>query len=219
MGKAFDCVNHDVFLQKLEICGVTSITKELFLQYLSNRYQCVKLKVKSSGQSLVSNWSRIKQGVPQGSVLGPLLFLLYINDFPSAINTSSMPILFSDDTSIVITDGNPGNINTKLNINLKLVHNWFKSNMLTINFLKTHCMHFKTKNSVSTETILACNNNVITEVSRIKFLGLTRDDTLSWSLHIDGIMKRLTSVCYIIRAIKPYMSFSSCPFVVTFCIE
>jgi hypothetical protein len=56
---------------------------------------------------------------------------------------------------------------------------------------------------------LACNNNVITEVSDIKFLGLTIDDTLSWNLHIDGIMKRLTSVCYMIRAVKPYMSFSS----------
>jgi hypothetical protein len=62
--KAFNCVNHDVLLQKLEIYGVTGITKELFLQYLSNRYQCMKLKVKSSGQSLASNWSRIKQGAP-----------------------------------------------------------------------------------------------------------------------------------------------------------
>jgi hypothetical protein len=158
--KAFDCVNDDILLQKLEIYGVTGTTKELFLQYLSNRYQCVKLKVKSSGQSLASIWSRIKQGLPQGSVLGPLLFLLYINDFPSAINKSSTPILFADDTSIVITDGNPGNINAKLNTNLKLVHNWFKSNILTINFLKTHCTYFKTKNSVSTETVLACNNNV-----------------------------------------------------------
>jgi hypothetical protein len=105
----------------------------------------VKVKVKSSGQSLASNWSRIKQGVPQGSVLGPLLFLPYINDFPSAINKSSTLILFADDTSIVFTDGYPGNINAKLNTNLKLVHNWFKSNMLTIKFLQMHCMYFKTK--------------------------------------------------------------------------
>jgi hypothetical protein len=72
--KAFDCVNHDVLLQKLEIYGVTGITKELFLQYLSNRYQCVKLKVKSGGQSLASNWSRIKQGVPQGTFV---IFTVY----------------------------------------------------------------------------------------------------------------------------------------------
>jgi hypothetical protein len=206
--EAFDCVNHDILLHKLEIYGVTGITKKLFSQFLSNRYQCLNLKDKLSGQTLASNWSRIKHRVPQGSVLGPLLFLLYINDFPSAINKSSTHILFADDTSLVITDRNPDNIHAKLNINLQLVHKWFKSNMLTINFSKTHCMELK-KSTISTETILACNNNVITEVSHIKFLGLTIDDTLSWNLHIDNVMKRLTSVCYMIRAVKPYMSFSS----------
>jgi hypothetical protein len=96
------------------------------------------------------------------------LFLLYINDFPSAINKSSTPILFADDTSLVITDRNSDNLYAKLNTNLQLVHKWFKSNMLTINFSKTHCMHFKTKNTESTETISACcNNNVIIEISHI----------------------------------------------------
>jgi hypothetical protein len=100
------------------------------------------------------------------------------------------------------------------------VHKWFKSNMLTINFSKTHCMHFKTKNTESTETILACcNNNVITEISHIKFLGLTIDDTLSWNLHIDNVMKRLTKVCYMIRAVKPYMSFSSLIMIYLFSIS
>jgi hypothetical protein len=77
-----------------------------------------------------------------------------------------MPNLLADDTSLVITDRNPDNTDAKLNINLQIVHKWFKSNLLSINFLKTHCMQFKTKNSVSTETILACNNNVITKVSQ-----------------------------------------------------
>jgi hypothetical protein len=70
-------------------------------------------------------------------------------------------------------------------------------------------MQFKTKNTVSTDTILACNNNIITEVTHIKFLGFIIDGTLFWNLHIDKVMKRLTSVCYMIRAVKPYMSFSS----------
>jgi hypothetical protein len=207
--KAFDCVNHDVLLHKLEMYGVTGTTKELFSQFLSNRYERVKLKDKLGGQTLTSNWSKIKHWVPQVSVLGPLLFLLYINDYPLAINKSSTPILFADDTSLVITDRNPDNIDAKLNIHLQIVHKWFKSKLLSINVLKTHCMQFKTKNTVSTDTILVCNNNVITEVSNIKFLGLIMDDTLSWNLNIDKVMKRLTSVCYMIRAVKPYMSFSS----------
>jgi hypothetical protein len=69
-------------------------------------------------------------------------------------------------------------------------------------------MQFKTKNTVLTDTVLACNNNIIAEVSHIKFLGLIIDDTLSWNLHIDKVMKRLASVCYMIRIVKPYMSLS-----------
>jgi hypothetical protein len=72
--KAFDCINHDAFLHKLEIYGVTGISKELFSQFLSNRYQHVTLKDKLSGQTLTSNWSKIKHGEPQGSVQGHLLF-------------------------------------------------------------------------------------------------------------------------------------------------
>jgi hypothetical protein len=129
--KAFDCVNHDV-LHKLEIYGVTGTTKELFSQFLSNRYQHVNLRGKLSGQTLTSYWSKIKHGVPEGSVLGPLIFLLYINDFPLAINKLRMPTLFTDNTSLVITDRNPDNIDAKLNINLQIVLKWFKSNLLSI---------------------------------------------------------------------------------------
>jgi hypothetical protein len=126
--KTFDCVNHNVVLHKLEIYGIRGTTKELF----SHRYQGVILKDKISGQNITSNWSKIKHGVPQGSVLGPLLFLLYIKDFPSAINKLSMPILFADDTSLVITDRNSDNIDMKLDTSFQIVHNWFKSTLLSI---------------------------------------------------------------------------------------
>jgi hypothetical protein len=143
--KSFDCVNHDVLLHKLEICGATGSTKELFSQFLTNRYQRVNLKDTRSGQTPPFKWSKVKHGVPQGSVLGPLLFLLYINDFPLAIDRLSTPILFADDTSLVVTDRNPANIDAKLNTNLQIVFKWFKSNKLSINFSKTYCMQFKTK--------------------------------------------------------------------------
>jgi hypothetical protein len=146
--KTFDCVNHDILLHKLEIYVVTSTTRELFSQFLNNRHQLVNLKVNLSGQTLTANWSKIKHGVPQGSVFGQLLFLLYINDFPTVSNELSTPIRFTDNTSLVVTDSNSISIAAKLSSTLRTVYKWFKSNLLSINLSKTYRMQFRTKNSV-----------------------------------------------------------------------
>jgi hypothetical protein len=92
----------------------------------------VNLKVNLSGQTSTSNWSKIKHRVPQGSVFGPLLFLLYIDDFPFAENKLSMPILFADNTSLVVTDRNSVNIAAKLSSNLQIVHKWFNFSKLIV---------------------------------------------------------------------------------------
>jgi hypothetical protein len=89
------------------------------------------------------------------------------------------------------------------------MYKWFKSNLLPIHLSETDFIQFKTKNTVSTNTILACNNIVISDVSYIKFPGLIIDDALSWNLHIDKAMKKVTSVCYMIRAVKPCVIFFS----------
>jgi hypothetical protein len=101
--KAFDCINHKVLLDKLEFYGIEGKFKTLIESYLTGRHQKVALSnISDSNHS--SKWEVIKCGVPQGSILGPLFFLFYINDLPKILNKDNNVVLFADDTSIIITD-------------------------------------------------------------------------------------------------------------------
>jgi exonuclease III len=204
--KAFDCVNHDILINKLEAYGITGNSKKLFTQYLKDRYQRVIIKDSSTHKILISKWAKILHGVPQGSVLGPLLFLIYINDLPLSIDKIATPVLFADDTSILVADKNADILTSKLQSAFQTLNNWFRSNLLTINFSKTHSMQFITKNSRPIENRTYIMSHELTEVSHISFLGLEIDNLLSWNLHIDKVMKKLTSVCFMLRAAKPFIS-------------
>jgi len=100
--KAFDCVNHDIILTKMECYLITDIVNKVMRSYLENRYQRISLN-DGKFNKVYSKWDHIKHGVPQGSVLGPLIFLIYVNDFSSIISTVANPALFADNTSIIIT--------------------------------------------------------------------------------------------------------------------
>jgi len=104
--KAFDCLNHDILLSKLEFYGVHGKAKSWFESYLNNRYMRIHISEGGSNKMNFSAWEQIIDGVPQGSVLGPLLFLIYINDLRKTINEKTVPILFADDTSIVVESAN-----------------------------------------------------------------------------------------------------------------
>jgi hypothetical protein len=103
--KAFDCVNHDILLSKLNFYGISGMANKLMKSYIKDRYQRVVLKDKFSN-NLTSEWERVRHGVLQGSVLRPLLFLVYINDLPRTINNFANSVLFADDTSIIISNTN-----------------------------------------------------------------------------------------------------------------
>jgi hypothetical protein len=106
LAKAFDCVNQEILLAKLHFCGIRGATADWFKSYLTNRRQKVEIKSRNETRNFFSDWGKLKHGVPQGSILGPLLFIIHKNDLPRKINSISKPLLFADDTSVIIYNRN-----------------------------------------------------------------------------------------------------------------
>ena len=133
--KAFDTVNHHILLSKLYHCGIRGRAAEWFTSYLSDRQQFVTYNdTKSSNRNVTC-------GVPQGSILGPLLFLIYINDLHGICKYSS-PILFADDSNLFFTGSETIQTETLINEELCNISEWLKSNKLSLNIKKTHCIVF-----------------------------------------------------------------------------
>jgi len=138
--------------------------------------------------------------------LGPLLFLLCINDLPKIINKTSAPIIFADDTSILFAHSKLIDFNRNIHIVFATSNKLFRANQLSLNFNKTNYVHFTFKRNMSVNFKIGFNNNLITNISYTKFWGVTVDNTLSWNNHIDLLMKKLIMACYIIRNARTFMS-------------
>jgi hypothetical protein len=181
----------------------------MYHSYLANRYCRTAIYNESENSNKVSSHAKVRHGVPQGSILGHLLFLLYINDLPKIINKTSAPIIFGDDTSILFVHSNLIDFNKNICIVFTTLNKWLRVNQLSLNFNKTNYVHFTTKRNMSINLKIGFNDNFITNSSYTKFLGVTMNNTLSWNNHSDLLMKKLSKACYIIRNAKTYMSASS----------
>jgi len=126
--------------------------------------------------------------VPQGSILGPLFFLIYINDLPTIINKDNNIVLFADDTSIIMTGTNRDDFNLHANMLFNDINIWFNNNLLNLNFSKTHYLEFRSIKHYSDNMQIQHNHNYVSNTSETKFLGLIIDDTLSWKQHIDQLI-------------------------------
>lgn len=138
--KAFDCLNHNILLRKLEFYGIVGKFQALIKSYLSERYKKVLTDNINLNNSIASNWGRVTQEVPQGSILGPLFFLLYINDLPKITSTDAKIFLYADDTSLIVTNPNLEDFKTTMNKIFLEVNKWFKANLLILNLKKIHCL-------------------------------------------------------------------------------
>jgi hypothetical protein len=137
LSKAFDCVNHEILLAKLHYYGIRGVSSNWFQSYITNRRQKVKITSQTHKQESC-RWETIKNGVPQGSILGPLLFIIYVNDPPCSINQFARPVIYADNTSVLVTAKNLKDLQTKVDSILHHITEWFSFNGLTLNMEKTN---------------------------------------------------------------------------------
>jgi hypothetical protein len=173
--------------------------------YLNDIYQRVLTKDIYS-KNYLSNWKKNKLEVRQGSILDQLHFLLYINDLPGSINNLSKPALFVSYTNIIFTHPNLTVLKEGINIVFEKIIKWFQINSLSLNSNKTYYMHFMPKINYAVNVDINYQINQTSKVSYTNFLGLTLDSALSWKPHIDQLITKLNSACYVIRSLKSIMS-------------
>ncbi len=198
--KAFDMVNHDILLHKLNNYGIRGIANEWFKSYLKNRYQYVCIDGK------FSNTQKMKYGVPQGSILGPLLFIIYINDLPNICSLVKF-ILYADDANIIITADSLSEIEAIYNQLSHALVGWVGNNELLLNAKKTNYMVFTRSKNLPLHSFTPKMRGIpIERKSVVKFLGVLVDDKLSWKQHIKAVkskMSRYIGTLYKLKHILP----------------
>ena len=194
ISRAFDRVWHEGLIYKLEQIGVKGKLLKWFKSYLSNRKQKVVISGKSS--EILS----IKAGVPQGSILGPLLFLIYINDI--VLDIACNIRLFADDTSLSIIVEDPYAAATLLNDDIEKIHNWSEKWLVNFNPRKTEIMTISRKTIKPHHPPVYMNNNLIKEVENHKHLGLIFDEDGSWCSHVNEIIIKVTPRLNLFRNLK-----------------
>ena len=195
LSKAFDTIDHVILMKKLYNYGIRGIAYDFIKSFISDRSQCVEMN------GVTSNFLDISCGVPQGSTLGPVLFLLYINDIHLYTNLLKL-ILFADDTTILYSSKNLKHLIDNLNNELMNLSEWFILNKLSLNIAKTNYMLFHNRKNHITHSDLFIGTNRLSNVQSVKFLGVEVDVKLSWLNHIRSIEKKLSSANYIIRSIR-----------------
>ena len=180
--RAFDTVSHSTLLQKLKFYGFQKKSIEFLSSYFNNRHQATYFNGKSS------NYLPVEHGVPQGSILGPVFFIIYINDLPSLISDDNLkPFLYADDLAIVISENNENMLSNELKFKSLIIHDWCNANKLSINKEKTMDLQYKF-NTVN--------------VHSVKFLGIYIDSDLGWSTHVNYISNKISTGLFMLRFLR-----------------
>lgn len=196
--KAFDTVNINVLFKKLFHIGIRGDLLKIIKSYFHQRLQQVEV------QGHVSQQSIIKLGVPQGSILGPLLFIIYINDLPYISNVAKF-YLFADDTAIILKGNSYEDLQMQVNVLIPNISNWFLNNRLSLNPSKTFYQIYSLFANEHNINILL-NGTRIKRSFSVKYLGVTLDENLKWETHINTISSKLSSHIGVMGRMRPYLS-------------
>ena len=195
--KAFDTVQHQILLRKMWHYGIRGVIHDWFASYLRDRFQV------TSCDNIHSSKSRISYGVPQGSILGPLLFLLYINDLPN-IFSSFHTLLFADDSSFYLIGSDIKSLIYRSNVELEKFYKWALSNRLTVNISKTKYLII-TKKKYQIIPPVFFHFDPLERVAFHKILGVYLDDNLSFRIHINELCQKLSRSIALVNQVKNYM--------------
>ena len=202
MKKAFDTVNHRILINKLQLYGIRGHILDWFRSYLQNRKQYIHI------DDTNSNLGSISCGVPQWSILGPLLFILYINDI-SNISHLMHTILFADDTTILIESDHVSTALKLMNKELQKLNTWLTANKLSLNISKTHYMVFDRGKEKNDQDSLYLNKILIERVKFTKFLRVIIDEKLTWTHHISYIKNKISKGFGIILRARKFFNKSA----------
>ena len=200
--KAFDVIDHQVLLHKARAMGIKGLAAEWLSSYLHNRYQIVALDGGTRSHPVP-----VTCGVPQGSLLGPILFLIAINDLPGLFPNAARPLLYADDTNCLLSSDSVSNGIHLAQTTTNVISEWSEANCIDINASKTSLIHFLPKNRTLKESWLVRLNGVsIVQRETVDFLGLTIDQKITWDAHCLKLCTKLYSMRYLFRSLKHAVS-------------
>ena len=196
--KAFDIIPHDLLIKKLSYFGIEGIELAWFKSYLLGRTQCVSYK------GTLSNFLPVRSGVPQGSILGPLLFCLFINDICNLpLHPSTKISLYADDTTVFSSGYGVQSVQNTLQKDIQTLCTWFNENGLVVNIDKTKTMLFSSRAKKNTlDFKIYMDDKQLENVSKFKYLGVLINKNLDWSFHVNDMIRKIMNSIICVRRIK-----------------
>ena len=197
LAKAFDTVNHTILLQKLSNCGVDDTAKAWFTSFLTNRNQVTNCN------DVCSEVAAVSIGVAQGSILGPLLFIIYMNDLPDVLQFCHIT-LYADDTVLYLASKSTADLQSKINADLRRICKWLQANQLTLNVKKSKFLLIGNSSRLSKvgSILISADDIPLDNVDSYTYLGIVINNQFSWTDHIDCTRVKISKQLGLLRRIK-----------------